>query len=146
MWFVQQTCVKKMNMCAASETLRMHVSIHSCCSCVQVHEAMCAAERARAEESIQRDEQFQEAMATPSVRAVVDAVVADPSIGPHVTVCASHSAKRTFHALPKDKDLPAACRIHSRMQIAIAASVCGEKPCGPYIVDTSSVSAAVRIA
>jgi ribosomal protein L18E len=70
--------------------------MRSCYSWVQVNEAMCAAERARAEESIQRDEQFQEAMSTPSVRAVVDAVVADPSMGPHVTVCASDFSQRTF--------------------------------------------------
>ena len=53
---------------------------------MQVHEAISAAERARCEESLQRDPQFQEDMATPAVRAVVDAVVAEPAMGPHVTV------------------------------------------------------------
>lgn len=48
---------------------------------------MCAAERARTEESLQKDAQFQEDMTTPAVRSVVDAVVAEPSMGPYVTVC-----------------------------------------------------------
>ena len=58
---------------------------------MQVHEAMCATERARIEEALQKDARFQEDMATPAVRAVVDAVVAEPSMGPHVTVRFSDS-------------------------------------------------------
>lgn len=63
---------------------------------VQVHEAMCAAERAHTEEMLRKDPQFQEDMATPAVRSVVDSVVADPAMGPYVTVCPSPYLKQSF--------------------------------------------------
>jgi hypothetical protein len=55
-----------------------------CVRGVQIDKVMCAANIARAEASLQKDEQFQADMGVPAVQAAVDAVVADASLGPQL--------------------------------------------------------------